>query len=63
MAGKKKPQPQRYKVIGKRRVGGVKPGGIWTDDGVTNVRALIKSGHLAPPAPPSEDNDNEGGDA
>lgn len=63
----KKPKPRRYKVIGRRRVGGVKPGGTWTDDGVTNVRALLKSGHLAPLATGGEPGDNsrgdEGGDA
>lgn len=44
---------QKYRVIGTATVAGVKPGGTVTKlPAGTNVRALIKAGHLEPVAEP-----------
>lgn len=37
---------QRYRVVGKRVVAGVKPGGTLVPSPGVNVRALVKAGHL-----------------
>lgn len=37
---------QKYRVVGKRAVAGVQPGGTLIPSADVNVRALVKAGHL-----------------
>lgn len=41
---------QKYRVIGTHAVAGIKPGGTGALPPGTNVRALIKGGHVEPVA-------------
>lgn len=50
---------QKYRVVGTHTVAGIKPGGTGTLPPGTNVRALIKGGHVEPVREPKPEKKTE----